>query len=730
MKNSEERSVGPESDPASVSVVLPTFNRCERLARVLNALDQQTYEGPFEVVVVSDGSTDDTNAFLASAKTSFDLVVIEQPNSGPAVARNRGIEAAKNNLIVFIDDDVIPVPDLIAEHVAAHQRAGDGRLVAIGPMLSPEDANYSPWVAWEQEKLQEQYVGLRSNPTAYYRQFYTGNASVLRHHLEKSGGFDADLRRAEDVELAYRLDRAGLRFEFCPTARGFHYAERSFDSWIAMAYDYGKTNVAFDRSGQDFLLRSLANEFRQRHRYQQKFVRTFVGRPRASRLALRALRTLVSVADKAGSAQVSANALSAMYGLEHYRGMADGLGSASALLALLDRRGRDEDVFLPVFTLEQTLGHVTHGKNLQNILNPMRGLLLGVEKVEQGMPAWSARVPGWSNWTVRAGIRAQLSLRARVRRTPSAEIQALFVHSQVPAVLLVSWLKKLPSIVSLDATPLQYDSLGASYAHETGPPWIERIKFRLNRRCFHAANHLVTWSAWARDGLVADYGVEASKVTVIAPGVNPALWTRTTARKPDDSSIGVLFVGGDFERKGGAELLEAARLLREQPDVPPFDLHIVTKSAIAEDVTPVIVYNNMSPNSPELIDLFHQSDIFCLPTYGDCLPMVLAEAGAAELALISTDVGAISEVVRPGETGELVEVGDVASLVEALGTLVRDPERRRRYGSNANELVRRDHDARQNAIQLVELLADVAGKDLVADWTEPLPQFVAGGSRS
>ena len=151
--NDVRRSNSPRPAPISVSVVRPTFNRRERLARVLRSLEQQTFEGAFEAVVVSDGSTDGTGDLLASADLSLDLVVLEQQNSGPAVARNRGIETAKHDLILFLDYDVVPAPDLVAEHVAAHQRADGERLAVIGPMLSPEDAVYSPWGACQQSRI-------------------------------------------------------------------------------------------------------------------------------------------------------------------------------------------------------------------------------------------------------------------------------------------------------------------------------------------------------------------------------------------------------------------------------------------------------------------------------------------------------------------------------------------------------------------------------------------------
>ena len=118
--------------------------------------------------------------------------------------------------------------------------------------------------------------------------------------------------------------------------------------------------------------------------------------------------------------------------------------------------------------------------------------------------------------------------------------------------------------------------------------------------------------------------------------------------------------------------------------------------------------HRLEANSPALIELYHSADIFCLPTLGDCLPMVLPEAGAAELALVSTDVGAIHEIVRDGETGCLVPAGDQDSLTAALRGLVLDREKRTRLGVAAGELIHREHDAAANAARLADLLAEVS----------------------
>ena len=137
------------------------------------------------------------------------------------------------------------------------------------------------------------------------------------------------------------------------------------------------------------------------------------------------------------------------------------------------------------------------------------------------------------------------------------------------------------------------------------------------------------------------------------------------------------------------------------------ELHLVTKADVAP--TPgVTVHRNLGPNSAELVALYHRSDVFCLPTRGDCLPMVLSEAGAAGLPTVSTAVAGIPEIVQDGKTGLVVPPGDRAALVRALQTLVDDPGLRLRLGIAAQAIVSRDFDAAKNVQRLAELLRRVA----------------------
>jgi glycosyltransferase involved in cell wall biosynthesis len=351
------------------------------------------------------------------------------------------------------------------------------------------------------------------------------------------------------------------------------------------------------------------------------------------------------------------------------------------------------------FILEQALGHITHSQNLQrNVpgdpsIEPYWGLL------PFEATGLAARLPVYkSNWTVRSGLRAR---RAVARLTRRAPLDALFFHTQVPAVLAQHWIRLIPSIVSLDATPLQVDTLGAAYDHSRDATWIEQRKWVLSRDCFCAARRLVTWSDWTKQSLVADYEVPAEKVTVIPPGVNPAEWSRPAAagERNGNEPVKLLFVGGNLRRKGGDDLLEAFRSLRELN----VELHLATKDRVPS--TPgVVVYNDMQPNSAALKALYHSADIFCLPTKGDCLPMVLSEAGAAGLPVVTTKLAAIPEIVRDGESGYVVPPGDVAALVAALRRLVEDAPLRARLGRRAVEIVARDYDAQRNARRLLALI--------------------------
>ena len=321
----------------TVSVIVPTYNRLKRLKQVLNALASQNYPRDcFEVVVISDGSTDGTHEYLGQHELPLNLTFAIQQNLGPAAARNNGIERATAEIVLFIDDDVVPSPTLIQEHVCTHREQSHDRIV-LGPMLTPSDFVMSPWVRWEQAMLGKQYQDMLSGkwtPTA--RQFYTGNTSLARRHLVAAGGFDTAFRRAEDVELAYRLDQLGLRYIFNASAIGYHYAERSFRSWIETPYAYGRNEVIFTRDRQqEWLLPAIMEEFHDRNPLVRLLVRLCLDRSGLSQTALALLKIAGQQSDRFGVERLVAITHSGMFNLRYYQGIADEMGGRDQFFAYM-----------------------------------------------------------------------------------------------------------------------------------------------------------------------------------------------------------------------------------------------------------------------------------------------------------------------------------------------------------------------------------------------------------
>lgn len=320
-----------------VSLVIPTHNRRASLHMVLEALTRQTVPADqYEALVICDGCTDGSAEMCRRLSLAYRLRLFEQtPNQGPAAARNLGVQEAAAPLILFIDDDVVPEPTLIAEHLRLHEQ--DERAIVIGPLLAPPDFHLNPWTRWEEMMLIKQYQGMAAGkwePT--YRQFYTGNASVRREYILAAGGFNAEFRRAEDVELAYRLRSQGLRFYFNPQAKGWHHALRSLRSWLTIPTAYGWADVAIYRRNRGGILKMLAKEFLRRQRLLQILAQACIGRPLCLNATVGALLTIARLASWAWQPKIANAAYSAIFNLRYWQSVSQQIGGRSVFWQLIE----------------------------------------------------------------------------------------------------------------------------------------------------------------------------------------------------------------------------------------------------------------------------------------------------------------------------------------------------------------------------------------------------------
>jgi GT2 family glycosyltransferase len=251
-------------DFRSVSIVIPTHDRCESLREVLSRLERQNGAPPIQVIVVADGCTDETAAVVSAFSGSFDCRLITQASSGPSRARNAGAQVATGELLIFLDDDIIASEDFVAAHLRAHRALSGENSVVIGycpPSLAQDHGFYTAYLRqwWEQmfERMEE--PGRRFE----YVDLLSGNFSISRRLFHSSGGFDEQLRCHEDFELGIRLIKAGAMFAFERGALGLHntrtdqrdslsrkFAEGRADWRIAKLHPEQAANLPLFRSPQ------------------------------------------------------------------------------------------------------------------------------------------------------------------------------------------------------------------------------------------------------------------------------------------------------------------------------------------------------------------------------------------------------------------------------------------------------------------------------------------------
>jgi lipopolysaccharide/colanic/teichoic acid biosynthesis glycosyltransferase len=170
---------------------------------------------------------------------------------GAGPSRNRGFEQSAAPYVVFLDDDCIASPDLIGRHHKTLASAV-GPTVSLGPILPPPGRRFPVWTHWDADRWEREYRRLGSGDSQpEWGHLFSGNVGVRRADLLAVGGFDERLSRQEDIELGFRLDRYGCRFEFDPAAFVWHDSERPLESWLQLPAQSARFDVEFDRRVPD-----------------------------------------------------------------------------------------------------------------------------------------------------------------------------------------------------------------------------------------------------------------------------------------------------------------------------------------------------------------------------------------------------------------------------------------------------------------------------------------------
>jgi GT2 family glycosyltransferase len=224
------------TESARISVVIPTLGRRSTLRRVLERLDAQTVLGgePFELIVAADaraGSSEELEPLLVNRR--YPARWVKAALAGASAARNAGWRAARAPLLLFIDDDILPDPQLLEEHLAWHADSPQLEVGVLGHVRWARDLRVTPFMRWLEHGIQFNYPSIVGEETVWGN-FYTANVSVKRALVERVGGFDEERLPYgyEDLDLALRMhESASLRLRYNRRASAEHIHEMDLEFW-------------------------------------------------------------------------------------------------------------------------------------------------------------------------------------------------------------------------------------------------------------------------------------------------------------------------------------------------------------------------------------------------------------------------------------------------------------------------------------------------------------------
>jgi glycosyltransferase involved in cell wall biosynthesis len=332
------------------------------------------------------------------------------------------------------------------------------------------------------------------------------------------------------------------------------------------------------------------------------------------------------------------------------------------------------------------------------------------------LPLWPPGTAGIKNLDFhryRCELNAGLLARNRLRRLEGAgrRFDVLHFHRQPTAYASLDAMRRIPSIVSIDGTQrcvLQH-ARSKIETRSYGP------NIRRDGEIFRAARLIVSVSAWAARSLREEYPACGTETAVmpnpvgLPPGSDGWIAERYARAQQDGALPRVLFVGGDFPRKGGFDLLDvwAHARLHERAR-----LDIMSNWPLDASTLPpgVAQHKDVFTGTDAWHALWRAADLFVLPTRDEAFGIVYQEAGAAGLPAIGTRMNAVPEIVRPGETGMLVMPGDKSDLARAMQLLIAAPDLRRAMGTRGRAFIAASADPERYRRDLAAAIRRVAGR--------------------
>lgn len=321
-----------KAGPVRLSVVIPTYERPDRALGVCDALERQSLAPDlFEAVIVDDGSKVDPSPKLLEKERPYRLIVHRQPNRGAAAARHRGAELSAGEVLLFVDDDMLLSPELLAEHLRVHESTP--RAVVIGCIRSSKKlSDLSLFERFHAKKLEDFWADLRKTgrfPRG--SELCSGNLSLRREDYFAVGGFDTSLGRAEDMEIGIRLEKAGAQIRFSDAAYTVHDSDRTHTAgWLRGAFTYGVSEQRISKKHPESFEASPYRYLDVVSRVPMPAYALSILAPNVGEKVVTGLMALAEKLDARGLERAALAGTMLAYGMQYYRGVRAEAGSAAA----------------------------------------------------------------------------------------------------------------------------------------------------------------------------------------------------------------------------------------------------------------------------------------------------------------------------------------------------------------------------------------------------------------
>lgn len=357
----------------------------------------------------------------------------------------------------------------------------------------------------------------------------------------------------------------------------------------------------------------------------------------------------------------------------------------------------------------EVLGHASAGESLRRQLGAvdLDARLIALPPMSRATRLAVRGIPGAGHadldlqplrWHLAQSARARVAVERALRRAPA---DVLHIHTHTLSLLARGLLRRVPTVVSLDATVWDWHEFGIwrrvrAHSRATLAPSIA-----LERRALEAAAGVLAWTSWSARAVARS--CPAARVVEHHPGVDLERYRPAPHRRRERPRV--LFVGGRFAAKGGDDLIAALAPLAGRE----LDVDIVTQARVPPQ--PGVRVHRLPPGDPAIVCLYQQADVFCLPTHGDAVPFSVVEAMASGAAVVASGIGGIPDLLGGGRYGRLIAPGDRGALVAAVRALLADDTARSTLAAAARRRCEDRYDVATQARRLVSLLHDAAALD-------------------